>query len=71
MVGVGCGIGIVPLLVLEKSNLQSEVEVVELTPRLTPFTVGVCTLGKNKNNPVVQSFWAIVEMGMANNLDKP
>jgi LysR family transcriptional regulator, positive regulator for ilvC len=71
MVGMGCGIGIVPLLVLEKSNLQSEVEVVELTPRLTPFTVGVCTLGKNKNNPVVQSFWAIVEMEMANNLDKP
>jgi LysR family positive regulator for ilvC len=71
MVGMGCGIGIVPLLVLEKSNLQSEVEVIELTPQLTPFTVGVCTLGKNKNNPVVQSFWDIALKEMANNPDKP
>jgi LysR family transcriptional regulator, positive regulator for ilvC len=71
MVGMGCGIGIVPLLVLEKSNLQSEVEMVDLMPQLTPFTVGVCTLRKNKSNPVVQSFWAIALKEMADNLDKP
>jgi LysR family transcriptional regulator, positive regulator for ilvC len=68
MVSMGCGIGIVPLLVLEKSILKSEVECVELTPHLTPFTVGVCTLGKNKGNPIVRSFWEIVEKEMANNL---
>ena len=68
MVGMGCGIGIVPLLVLEKSSLKNEVEVVEQTPQLTPFTVGVCTLRKNKRNPVVQSFWDIVEKQMADNL---
>ncbi len=60
MVGMGCGVGIVPLLVLEKSSLQNEVERIDLSPQLTPFTVGVCTLRNNKRNPVVQSFWDIV-----------
>ncbi|MBU1568607.1 MAG: HTH-type transcriptional activator IlvY [Proteobacteria bacterium] len=68
MVSMGCGIGIVPLLVLQKSSLKSEVEVVELTPQLTPFTVGVCTLRKNKRNPVVEAFWEIVEKEMADSL---
>lgn len=71
MVSMGCGIGIVPLLVLEKSSLRSEVEVVELTPQLTPFTVGVCTLRKNKRNSVVQSFWDIVEKEMADSPHAP
>ncbi len=66
MVSMGCGVGIVPLLVLEKSSLKKEEAVVEQTPQLTPFPVGVCTLSKNKRNPVVQSFWDIVEKEMAN-----
>lgn len=65
MVSMGCGIGIVPLLVLENSYLKSEVACIELSPLLTPFTVGICTLLKNKRNPVVRSFWAIVEQEMA------
>jgi LysR family transcriptional regulator, positive regulator for ilvC len=60
MVSMGCGMGIIPLLVLEKSSLKDEVEIVELTPHLKPFTVGVCTLEKNKSNQVVQSFWETV-----------
>ena len=68
MVSMGCGVGIVPLLVLEKSSLKNEVKVIEQTPQLTPFTVGVCTLQKNMRNPVVQSFWEIVETEMAENL---
>ncbi|MFH0783800.1 MAG: HTH-type transcriptional activator IlvY [Pseudomonadota bacterium] len=70
MVSMGAGIGIVPLLVLEKSCLKSEVEVIDLTPQLTPFTVGVCTLVKNKCNPVVQSFWDTVEREIAESLHK-
>ena len=70
MVSMGCGMGIVPLLVLENSSLKNEVELVELSPELTPFTIGVCTLLRNKRNPVVQSFWEIVETIMADNLLK-
>ncbi len=70
MVSMGAGIGIVPLLVLEKSCLKNEVEVVDLAPQLTPFTVGVCTLAKNERNPIVRSFWGTVEREIADNLHK-
>ncbi|EKD39716.1 MAG: hypothetical protein ACD_75C00312G0004, partial [uncultured bacterium] len=33
-----------------------------------PFTVGACTIAKNLRNPVVQSFWNIVEQEMTRNL---
>ncbi len=58
MVSMGCGVGIVPKLLLEKSTLQNEVDILDIFPRLKPFTVGACTVTKNKNNPVLASFWA-------------
>lgn len=61
MVGMGCGVGIVPQLVLEKSSLKDEVQLLHPKPPLTPFTVGVCTLAKSQRNPIVRSFWEIVE----------
>ncbi len=61
LVGMGCGVGIVPQLVLEKNSLREEVQVLQPRPPLTPFTVGVCTLAKSQRNPVVRAFWEIVE----------
>ena len=60
MVSMGCGVGIVPRLVLDQSSLASEVEILEIAPNLEPFTVAACTFAKNKRNPLVQSFWNIV-----------
>lgn len=68
MVGMGCGVGIVPRLVLEKSSMNNEVEILEISPQLKPFTVGACTTAKNRRNPVVQSFWNIVETETVRNL---
>ena len=61
MVAMGCGVGIVPRLVLEKSNLDNEVKILETSPQLKPFTVAACTLSRNRDNQVVQSFWSIIE----------
>jgi LysR family positive regulator for ilvC len=61
MVSLGCGIGIVPQLVLEKNPFHDQVKILNITPRLKPFNVGLCTLEKNLKNPVVQSFWTITE----------
>lgn len=61
MVSMGCGVGIVPRLVLEKSSLKDEVEILDISPQLQPFTVGACTTCRSRRNPVVQSFWRIVE----------
>lgn len=60
MVSMGCGVGVVPQLVLEKSNFKDEVMLLETTPALKPFTVGVSTLVKSGDNPVVNSFWHII-----------
>lgn len=57
MVSLGCGIGIVPGLVLEKSPLQDQIIVLDQPPRLKPFSVGICTNSKNRANPIVQAFW--------------
>ena len=60
MVSMGCGVGIVPRLVVEQSILKDDVTMLDPAPRLKPFTVGVTTLEKNMANPVVKSFWNIV-----------
>jgi LysR family positive regulator for ilvC len=64
MVAMGCGVGIVPRLVLDRSPLQDQVEVLETTPRLEPFRVVACTLARNRRNPAVRSFWQILDAEM-------
>ena len=59
MVGMGCGVGVVPQLVLEQSVLREQVRTLDVSPRLTPFSVGVCTARKNRTNPVIAAFWEI------------
>jgi LysR family transcriptional regulator, positive regulator for ilvC len=63
MVSIGCGAGIIPALVLDKSPLQDQVIVLDTDLHLEPFSVGVCTIGKNRINPIVQAFWKNVEEG--------
>ncbi len=62
MVSLGCGVGIVPLLVLEKSPFKEEIEVLDVTPQLESFSIGVCTLRKNMVHPRSQAFLKIVEL---------
>ncbi len=59
MVSQGCGIGVVPKLVLEISPLREQIEILPLAPPLAPFSVGVCAAKKNMAQPIVQAFWAI------------
>ena len=61
MVSLGCGIGVVPQLVLEKSPLKDQVITLDVHPRLTPFTVGVCTAQKNMLNPIIKAFWDVAD----------
>jgi len=61
MVSLGCGIGVVPQLVLDRSPMRDEVLILEVEPNLTPFAVSVCTFAKNMKNQAVQAFWRIAE----------
>lgn len=59
MVRLGCGIGIVPLLVLERSPFRDEVLIVEQAPQLGSYEVGLCTSKRNLQRPGVLAFWQL------------
>ena len=61
MVSLGCGVGVVPGLVLEKSPLRDRVRIFEVNPGLAPFTIGACTLEKHLAHPVIRAFWTAVQ----------
>lgn len=61
MVALGCGAGIVPKLVLEKSPLQNQISILEVSPALKPFSIGICTMDRNMRLPQVCAFWEIAE----------
>jgi LysR family positive regulator for ilvC len=60
LVALGCGVGIVPGLVLEKSPLQSEVRALPVRPGLPDLRVGLCVKRRKLQEPVVRAFWAQV-----------
>ena len=62
MVAMGCGIGVVPRLVLDNSPLQNQVAVLDATPELEPFDVGICTTKSSISNPIIEPFWRITEL---------
>ncbi len=59
MVSLGFGIGLVPQMVLEKSPLLNQVIVLDHTPTLPPFVIGLCTRKKNLTNHRVDALWRI------------
>lgn len=57
MVRLGCGVGVVPGLVLEKSPIKTDIRIVSVQPDLTPYTVGLVAKKKRKASPLVNAFW--------------
>jgi LysR family positive regulator for ilvC len=60
LVSLGCGVGIVPRIVLEESPLASKVRVLEPEAggeALGEFRVGVCTQRKKLTSPLVRALW--------------
>jgi len=61
MVRLGCGVGIVPELVLERSPFRDVVSVIEHAPQLKPYVVGLCTSRRGLQRPSVRAFWQLAE----------
>jgi len=61
MVALGFGVGIVPKLVIDKSPMKDDVEIIESAPDLEPYTVGICTSKRLLSSPAVKSFWKTAE----------
>ncbi|MGC6426418.1 MAG: HTH-type transcriptional activator IlvY [Akkermansiaceae bacterium] len=61
MVRLGCGVGVVPELVLEKSPFRDEVEVIKSAPDLAPYEVGLCSTKKSLERPAVAALWELAQ----------
>lgn len=59
MVSLGCGIGLVPGMVLDQSPLKDKIRVLSVTPRLKPYQVGFC-MNKNRHiSKPLGAFWEV------------
>lgn len=65
LVSLGCGVGVVPALVLEKSPLRSEVRSLEVRPQLPALRIGICTKQASLDQPVISAFWRTIGQGAA------
>ncbi len=60
LVSLGCGVGIVPRIVLDESPLRSKVRVLDVADdrdALGEFRVGVCTQRRKLASPLVRALW--------------
>jgi len=61
LVSLGCGVGVVPKVVIEKSPLFPLVRILPVEPRLGELKVGVCAEKQKAKLAIVRAFWASVE----------
>jgi LysR family positive regulator for ilvC len=61
MVRLGCGVGVVPQLVLDRSPFRDEVQILKNAPHLEPYVVGLCSTKRNLQRSSVQAFWRLAE----------
>lgn len=57
MVSLGFGIGLVPKLVVENSPLKDRIRILQSSPELAPFAIGMCVLKRRMSNPLIKAFW--------------
>ncbi len=58
MVSLGFGVGVVPRIVLDNSPLAERVKVLNISPALEPYEVGLFTQAKKLRSPLIAAFWA-------------
>jgi LysR family positive regulator for ilvC len=63
LVALGCGVGIVPRLVLEQSALRDRAYEVAVRPALPAFRIGVCARERSLTNPLIAALWETVLTG--------
>ena len=59
LVNLGCGMGLVPRLVLEKSPFSEDISILDSMPELPAYEIGLCTNQKNLKNPKIQALWTL------------
>jgi len=60
MVALGCGVGIVPQVVVENSPVKDRVEYLANVGEIEPFDLGVCCLNQSKSQPLIKAFFTAI-----------
>jgi LysR family positive regulator for ilvC len=61
MVSLGCGVGLVPKIVLENSPLKSRVKPFVFQPQLDDYDVGLTVQTRRLKSPLVRALWSIID----------
>jgi LysR family positive regulator for ilvC len=57
LVALGCGVGIVPQLVLENSALRDRISELVVKPTLPLFHIALCVRERALSNPIIRALW--------------
>ena len=59
MVALGCGVGVVPELVIKNSPMWDKVQVLKVHPSLAPLEIGISAISKRLEGVLVKAFWDV------------
>ncbi len=61
MVALGCGLAMLPDVVINNSPMHSQVSHVSLDTPIEPFELGICVQKKCLELPLIRAFWQVLE----------
>lgn len=60
MVALGCGVALLPDVVIQHSPASSQVSYLDLPTPIEPFELGICAQQKRLQEPVLKAFWELL-----------
>ncbi|VTR27261.1 DNA-binding transcriptional regulator IlvY [Serratia fonticola] len=62
MVALGCGIALIPSVVVDNSPepVRNRISQLENISMVEPFELGVCVPKKRLNEPLIEAFWQLL-----------
>lgn len=60
MVALGCGVAIVPQIVLQHSPMNNQVSLLSLPYPIEAFELGICVQQKRLQEPLIRAFWKML-----------
>jgi LysR family positive regulator for ilvC len=60
MVALGCGVGIVPQVVVENSPVKDRVQYLADVGEIEPFDLGICCLNQSRAQPLIKAFFSSI-----------
>jgi LysR family positive regulator for ilvC len=61
LVSLGFGVGVVPELVLEKSLIKEDIQVLEVRPQLPGFRIAFCARKSQMDTALIRAFWRAID----------